>query len=148
MVEPNLFIYNNFNFELNDLSNLVQNDDLSFLREPEEVFKPLMKDASTQTDFKENTKNNKSSKKYKSNTKFRKLYCLTVSKNEFNKLSNFRKRRISNNLSAAISRRKSKLKMRDVTEKLEKRIKSEIDVFLTKRKELFGQNTKYDYVNE
>ena len=153
MGEPNLFIYNNFNFELNNLSDLntYNIDELSFLKEPKPVSIPLMKDASTQTDFKDYTLNNKSSKNIKSNskkTKFNKLYCLTLNKDEFNKLNKFRKRRVSNNISAAISRRKFKLKMRDITDILEKQIKSEIDVFIAKRKELFGLNTRYDYDKE
>jgi hypothetical protein len=141
MVEPNLFIYNNFNF--NDLIDF-KNEDLSFLKEYPEMLKPLMKDASTQTDFKDNSRNSSSKIKYLKSTfekkKAAKLNYLILNKKDFNKLNKIRKRRISNNLSAAISRRKSKLKMRDITENAEYKIKCEIDALVAKRKEFFGDN--------
>ena len=72
MVEPNLFIYNNFNF--NDLIDF-KNEDLSFLKEYPEILKPLMKDASTQTDFKDNSRNSSSKIKYLKSTSEKKKSC-------------------------------------------------------------------------
>lgn len=144
MVEPNLFIYHNNNFNFNEFINLENNYDTFLIKEP----KPLMKDISTQTDFNKDTIEKFNIKIRKNTYNINKSYCLSISKEMFKKLDKNKKKRISNNISAAISRRKSKLRMRDITVKLENNIKSEIDLFIAKREELFGLNTRYDYDKE
>lgn len=144
MAEQNQFIYHNNNFNFNEFINLENNYDTFLIKEP----KPLMKDISTQTDFNKDTIEKFNIKIRKNTYNINKSYCLSISKEMFKKLDKNKKKRISNNISAAISRRKSKLRMRDITVKLENNIKSEIDLFIAKREELFGLNTRYDYDKE
>lgn len=124
-----------FNFNFNEFINLENNYDTFLIKEP----KPLMKDVSTQTDFNKDTTEKSNIKIRKKTYNINKSYCLSISNEMFKKLDKNKKKRISNNISAAISRRKSKLRMRDITETLEMDIKSEIDKFIAKRNELFNE---------
>ena len=134
MDEQNQFIYNNnFNFNFNEFINLENIYDTLLIKEQ----KPLMKDISTQTDFNKDTIEKFNIKIRKNTYNINKSYCLSISNEMFKKLDKNKKKRISNNISVAISRRKSKLRMRDITETLERQIKSEIDTLIAKRNELF-----------
>ena len=105
----------------------------------DEPAKPKMVDASTQTNQVKDTISMRKRKSSNTNEEPKVgLHYLSIPKNVFDTFDKHKRRRISNNFSAAVSRRKSKILREDISDKTKENLVVEIELIQIKRRELFG----------